>query len=164
MRLEYFQMLDRIVDINVDERTIKAECTVPKESPIFEGHFPGYPLMPGVLLTECMAQTAGWLVSVLCGFATMPILVGVKEAKFRTLVMPGDALTFDGKVEHEGSGYSVGSAIGRRDGKAVCEATLTYRLVTYPNPDFRNAVWAWAERIGVPVKEFAKEANTGANQ
>jgi 3-hydroxyacyl-[acyl-carrier-protein] dehydratase len=156
MRLEYFQMIDRIVALNVGERSIRSVCTVPKESTIFEGHFPGYPLMPGVLLTECMAQTTGWLVSAVCGFATMPILVGIKEAKFRTFVNPGDDLEFEGKVEHEGSGFVVGSAVGRRSGKVVCEAGLTYRLVPYPNPKFREAVWQWAERINVPVKEFVK--------
>jgi len=156
MRLEYFQMIDRIVDVNVDERVIRSVCAVPNESTVFEGHFPSYPLMPGVLLTECMAQTTGWLVSVLCGFTTMPILVGVKEAKFRTFVLPGDILEFEGKVVHEGSGFVVGSAVGRRDGKVVCEASLTYRMVAYPNPDFRKAVWDWAERIGVPVRESAK--------
>jgi 3-hydroxyacyl-[acyl-carrier-protein] dehydratase len=156
MRLEYFQMIDRIVAINVDERTIRSVCQVPQESTIFEGHFPTYPLMPGVLLTECMAQTTGWLVSVLCAFDKMPILVGIKEAKFRTLVFPGDELEFEGKVEHEGSGYVVGSARGRRGGKATCEATVTYRMVPFPSPQFRQALMAWAERIDVPIKEFVK--------
>ena len=68
MRLEYFQMIDRFVDVDVGERVARAICTVPKQSPVFEGHFPGYPLMPGVLLIECMAQTTGWLVSALTGF------------------------------------------------------------------------------------------------
>ena len=62
MKLEYFQLIDRIVDIDLAERTIRTEATVPLKSTIFEGHFPGHPLMPGVLLIEAMAQTAGWLV------------------------------------------------------------------------------------------------------
>jgi 3-hydroxyacyl-[acyl-carrier-protein] dehydratase len=156
MRLEYFQMIDRIVDIKVDERLIRSVCTVPEKSTVFEGHFPTYPLMPGVLLTECMAQTTGWLVSALCGFATMPILVGVKDAKFRTFVFPGDELEFEGKVVHEGSGYVIGSAEGRRKTKLVCEAGFTYRMVPYPSPQFRDALWEWAERINVPIKELAK--------
>ena len=156
MRFEYFQMVDRIVDINVSERVIRSVCTVPKESTVFEGHFPTYPLMPGVLLIECMAQTTGWLVSVLSGFTSMPILVGVKDGKFRTTVFPGDVLEFEGKVVHEGSGYAVGEGKGRRHGKAVCDAQLTYRMVPYPTPQFRQALWEWAERLDVPIKEFAK--------
>ena len=61
MRLEYFQMIDRFVEVNLDERVTRSVCSVPKESTVFEGHFPGFPLMPGVLLIECMAQTTdGW--------------------------------------------------------------------------------------------------------
>src|ERR1700691_1822968 len=121
MRLEYFQMIDRIVTLDVDERLVRSACLVPQESTIFEGHFPTYPLMPGVLLIECMAQTVGWLISALGGFSTMPILAGVKESKFRTFVNPGDALEFEGKVVHEGSGFAVGECKGLRDGKIVCE-------------------------------------------
>jgi len=104
MRLEYFQMIDRFVDVNVGERVARAICTVPLQSPVFEGHFPGYPLMPGVLLIECMAQTTGWLVSALTGFTGLPALAGVKDGKIRSAVFPGDQLEFEGKVIHEGSG------------------------------------------------------------
>jgi len=62
MRLEYFQLIDRIVDLRLAERKISTEATVPTTNTIFEGHFPGFPLMPGVLLIEAMAQTSGWLV------------------------------------------------------------------------------------------------------
>src|SRR5579863_167495 len=136
MRLEYFQMIDRFVEVNVGERRTRAICTVPMESTVFEGHFPGYPLMPGVLLIECMAQTTGWLASALVNFDVMPILAGVKEGKMRNAVFPGDELEFEGKVIHEGSGFTVGEIKGRRAGKGVCDAQITYRMLPYPNPEF----------------------------
>src|ERR1700743_3832975 len=124
MRLEYFQMVDRFVDVNVGERVARAICTVPQQSTVFEGHFPGYPLMPGVLLIECMAQTTGWLVSALTGFTALPALAGVKEGKIRSAVFPGDELEFEGKVVHEGSGYTIGQVKGLRDRKGVCDAQI----------------------------------------
>jgi 3-hydroxyacyl-[acyl-carrier-protein] dehydratase len=156
MRLEYFQMIDRIVEVDLDARRLRAACTVPQESTIFEGHFPTYPLMPGVLLIECMAQTTGWLVCMLGRFAAMPFLAGVKEGKFRTLVFPGDRLEFDGSVVHEGSGYTVAACTGSRDGKKVCDAQLTFRIMPFPSPQFRDAFFAWGERLALPVKELAR--------
>jgi 3-hydroxyacyl-[acyl-carrier-protein] dehydratase len=157
MRFEYFQMIDRIAALDVAGRTVRSVCIVPKESTIFEGHFPGYPLMPGVLQIECMAQTCGWLVTAVNRFTAMPFLIGVKEAKFRSPVLPGDELEVEGKIVHEGSGFTVGECKGRRQGKTVCEAQITYRVVPFPNPDFRKAMIEWAERIDVPVKALAEE-------
>ncbi len=156
MRLEYFQMIDRIVEVDLDARRLRAACTVPQESTIFEGHFPTYPLMPGVLLIECMAQTTGWLVCMLGRFSAMPFLAGVKEGKFRTLVFPGDRLEFEGSVVHEGSGYTVAECTGRRDGKKVCDAQLTFRIMPFPSPQFREAFFAWGERLELPIKELAR--------
>ena len=68
MNLEYFSMVDRIAALDVGKGTITVEAQVPKTSTIFEGHFPGYPLMPGVLLIEAMAQSSGWLVIALQKF------------------------------------------------------------------------------------------------
>ena len=156
MRFEYFQMIDRIAALDVGGRSIRSACTVPRESTIFEGHFPTYPLMPGALLLECMAQTCGWLVTAINGFTAMPFLVGVKEAKFRTPVFPGDELEFEGRVVHEGSGYAIGEAKGWRKGTAICDAQLTYRIIPYPSPELRAGLWDWAARINFPAKEFAK--------
>jgi 3-hydroxyacyl-[acyl-carrier-protein] dehydratase len=156
MRLEHFQMLDRIVDLNVDERRIRSQCTIPKESPIFEGHFPTYPLMPGVLLIECMAQTTGWLVCTLSQFEAMPFLAGVREAKFRKSVFPGDVVEFDGTLAHEGSGYAVADCTGRREGAVVCDARLTFRIMPYPSPQFRQAFFEWGERLKLPIRESAR--------
>jgi 3-hydroxyacyl-[acyl-carrier-protein] dehydratase len=157
MRFEYFQMIDRIAALDVGERTVRSVCIVPKQSTIFEGHFPGYPLMPGVLQIECMAQTCGWLVTAINRFTAMPFLIGVREAKFRSPVLPGDELEVEGKVVHEGSGFTVGECKGRRQGKTICEAQITYRVMPFPNPEFRKAMIEWAERIDVPVKALAEE-------
>ena len=84
MRLEYFQLIDRIVRLDLAGRTIEVAATVPTESTIFEGHFPGYPLMPGVLLLEAMAQTSGWLIIGLTKFKRMPFLAAFRNAKLRS--------------------------------------------------------------------------------
>ena len=156
MRLEYFQMIDRIVALDIAERVVRSVGTVPKNSTVFEDHFPGYPLMPGALLIECMAQTTGWLVMALCGFTAMPFLAGVKEAKFRTAVFPGDELEFEGRVVHEGSGYSIGECQGARQGKIVCSSRITYRSLAFPSVEFRQALFERAEGLEVPVKELSK--------
>jgi 3-hydroxyacyl-[acyl-carrier-protein] dehydratase len=156
MRFEYFQMIDRVVALDVDGRTVRSICKVPLQSTIFEGHFPNYPLMPGALLLECMAQTTGWLAMAIAGFGAMPFLMGIKEAKFRTAVYPGDELEFEGHIVHEGSGFTVAECRGQRQGKSICEAQITYRVMSFPSPEFRQAIVEWAERIEVPVKELSK--------
>ena len=93
MRLECFLLIDRIADLNLDERTIRIDATVPETSTIFEGHFPGYPLMPGVLLIEAMNQASGWLIIALTKFTRMPFFAAVKEAKLRSFVTPGQKLS-----------------------------------------------------------------------
>src|SRR3974390_1405378 len=107
MRLEYFQLIDRIVHLNLADRNISSVATVPTTNPIFEGHFPGFPLMPGVLLIEAMAQTAGWLVLARHEFKRMAILFAVRDARLRTFVTPGQQLSIKRHLKHVASGYSV---------------------------------------------------------
>src|SRR3982074_346072 len=120
MQLDYFVLIDRIVDLNAGAKTITVEAQVPEKHTIFEGHFPGYPIMPGVLLTEAMAQSSGWPLLGITGSERMPFLAMVKEAKMRGFVNPGDLLTIEAKVEHEGSGFAVTSAKGRRGKERKC--------------------------------------------
>ena len=110
--------------------------------------------MPGVLLTECMAQTTGWLVNALCGFTAMPILAGVKEAKFRTCVFPGDELKFEATVLHEGSGYTVGEVQGTAAAATSCarRRSSSHRAV----PKLRSS----ASRVG--MGGAARAAGQGA--
>lgn len=152
MRLEYFQLIDRVTDLDLDGRTIKVEATVPTASTIFEGHFPGLPLMPGVLLLEAMAQTSGWLIIGLTKFTRMPFLAAVREAKLRTFVTPGQSLALSAALKHEGSGFSVTEAEIKIAGKLVCNAEILFRLVEFPSPEFRTSMEKVAAAIAFPVQ------------
>ena len=155
MRLEYFQLIDRIVDIDLDNRSIRTVAAVPTTSTIFEGHFPGHPLMPGVLLIEAMAQTAGWLVVAATGFNRMAFLASVKEAKLRAFVTPGQSLDIAATLAHEGSGYTVATCRISVEGKLVSNAELTFRVFEFPNPGVKNAMREWAKGIGFPMEALA---------
>src|ERR1700742_918599 len=152
MRIEYFQLIDQIVDLDLDARTIRVDAQVPDESTIFEGHFPGHPLMPGVLLIEAMAQTSGWLIIAATRFERMAFLAAVKEAKLRSFVVPGQLLSITAKVLHEGSGFAMTTAAITVGGKATCEAELTLRVMPFPDPRLRANMEEMAVRIGFPIK------------
>jgi 3-hydroxyacyl-[acyl-carrier-protein] dehydratase len=155
MRLEYFQLIDRITDLDIAKQTIRAEATVPTSSTIFEGHFPGYPLMPGVLLIESMAQTSGWLVIAQTRFTKMPFLAALKEVKLRSFVTPGQRILVAAKLAHEGSGYAITEAEIEVDGKVTCNATITFRVMDFPNPSFRTFMEEFAARIAFPMGALA---------
>jgi 3-hydroxyacyl-[acyl-carrier-protein] dehydratase len=155
MRIEYFQLIDRIVDLNLADQTIRTEARVPTTSTIFEGHFPGMPLMPGVLLIEAMAQTAGWLVIGVTKFTRMPFFAALKEAKLRSFVTPGQALALSAKLLHEGSGFAVAKAEIRCDGKLTCNAEITFRLVEFPNAEFRASMDKMAALLEFPMGTLA---------
>jgi 3-hydroxyacyl-[acyl-carrier-protein] dehydratase len=153
MRLEYFQMVDRITTLDMAGRRIVSACQVPEQSPVFEGHFPGFPIMPGVLLIETMAQTGGWLLLASVACSKMPFLMQVEKAKMRTFVTPGQALEVEATLLHEGSGYAVVKAAIVAGGKKVTEAEIRYGVVPFPNEALRAAMLETARRVGLP-EEF----------
>ena len=151
MHLEYFQMIDRIDAVDQDVTTLNANSTVPEKSPVFEGHFPGMPLVPGVLLIETMAQASGFLVMAKNGFDAMPFLVGVKQGKLRTFVEPQTELEIEAKLEHDGSGFAVTNASIRSDGKKICDAQLTFKTIAFPDEAFGTMVIEQAKNRGMPA-------------
>ena len=153
MRLEYFQMVDRVAMIDPQAGLLRADCAVPDTSPVFEGHFPDYPLLPGVLMIETMAQTGGWLLLALHRFARMPFLAQVREAKLRAFIQPGQHLAAEARLVHDGSGYAVMSGQLRSAGKIAAEAEITYRVVPFPHAALRARMLEAARRVGVP-QEF----------
>ena len=157
MQLEYFQLIDRILDLNIVEKTITVEAQVPEHNSIFEGHFPGYPIMPGVLLIESMAQSSGWLLLALMKFERMPFLAAVKEAKMRSFVSPGDLLKVEANIVHEGSGYAITAAKIHVGGELRCNATITFGVAPFPNPEMRVYMDAMAHKIGFPQQAMTHE-------
>ena len=150
MILEYFQMVDRIEALDPHAGTIRTTCNVPAQSPVFIGHFPGFPRLPGALMIETMAQTGGWLVLATLRFTRMAFLVQVKEAKLRNFVTPGQRLEVEARLVQDGSGYAV--VTGRIDqaGRKVAEAEIRYGVVPFPNDALRAQMLDMARRVAVP--------------
>ena len=149
MLLEYFQMIDHVEAVDLHRRVLKARSTVPQTSTVFEGHFPGMPLVPGVLLIETMAQASGFLVLAFSDFAAMPFLMTVDGAKMRTFVEPGAVLDIEVELEHDGSGFAVTKARITSGGKKVCDAQLKLRTVPFEQMPLADIVKKKAQDVGL---------------
>lgn len=142
-------MLDRVAHVDLAQMKIAAASTVPEDSLVFEGHFPGNPIMPGVLLLETMAQASGYLLLAIDQFARMPYFAGCKAANFRSFVEPRSILEIEAECTHLGSGYAVTKASVRKSGITVCDAELKFRQLPYANDELKAYVAAQGVRLGL---------------
>ncbi len=129
-----FLLIDRVTECVVGERLVALK-NVSANEPFFNGHFPGYPVMPGVLILEAMAQAAGIL-----GFRTndskpdennVYLFVGIDKARFRRQVGPGDQLRIEVTLERVARGMWQFNADATVDGEraATCEIMCTLKAV-----------------------------------
>lgn len=149
MLLEYFQMIDKVEAVDLGLGVLKARSVVPQSSPVFEGHFPGMPLVPGVLLIETMAQASGMMLLAVKDFTAMPFLMSVDGAKMRTFVEPGAVLDIEAQLEHDGSGFAVTKAKISSEGKKVCDAQLKLRTMPFSEVPLADIVRKRATEIGL---------------
>ena len=129
MRLEYFDMLDRLVALDREARRIHLAARLPADGPVFEGHFPGHPILPGVLQIEIIAQAAGVLSACLSDDGRMPVLMAVDAARFRSFVRPEAELDIRVEIALAGSDYVAATGSVRSGGRRVCEAEVRLRLM-----------------------------------
>lgn len=116
-----FLMIDEV--LRCDEKSIVAVRTFREDEEFFRGHFPGNPIVPGVLLIEGMAQALAYLA--LRGPASAVYLTGVDRARFRKPVVPGDRVEFEVRIEGERLGILRARCEARVDGHRVADAVLT---------------------------------------
>lgn len=120
-------MVDRVVEYAPERSYIRAEKGVTSSEWFFQGHFPGLPVMPGVLQVEALAQTMAVYVAQQEGFGDrIGLFAGIDACRFKRVVQPGDRLTLEVTMEKLGARFGRGRAVASVDGQVCCEATISF--------------------------------------
>lgn len=125
-----FLLIDRVIEIEPRQRIVAIK-NVSLNEPQFQGHFPDYPIMPGVLMVEAIAQAGGALLltEIPDRGNKLMVFTGIDSAKFRKPVVPGDQVRIEVKVLNWRSTAVRMQGIATVEGKVVCEATVMCALV-----------------------------------
>jgi 3-hydroxyacyl-[acyl-carrier-protein] dehydratase len=122
-----FLLVDRIVDYDPDAKRIVGLKGVTATEWFFQGHFPGLPVMPGVLQVEALAQTMAVYVAKQPGFGDrIGLFAGIDEVRFKRIVVPGDTLRLEVTMEKLGSRFGKGRGVASVDGEVACEGVLSF--------------------------------------
>jgi 3-hydroxyacyl-[acyl-carrier-protein] dehydratase len=155
MRLEYFELLDRVEEMDLEGGTIRITSTLPETSPVFDGHFPSFPILPGVLMLEVMNQSAGYLLYRRYKRERFVFLGGVKRAKFRRMVKPGARLDVRGTITHDGSGFFIAETSLTVEGDVAADAEIVLIAQEFPTADAKAELARLTEEI-----DFAPSVTT----
>ena len=123
-----FALVDRIVDGETGKWARGIKCVSVNE-PFFQGHFPQYHVMPGVLILEALAQVgAVAILTVPENKGKLALFGGIKNARFRKQVLPGDVLELECTLIRQMGPVGIGKATAKVDGRVACTAELTFAL------------------------------------
>ena len=149
-----FLLIDRVIEFERGKRLVAIKNVTANE-PFFQGHFPGHPIMPGVLVIEAMAQAGGILImsEVPDRHSKLVVFTGIERAKFRRPVTPGDQLRIE--VDVLAFRSRAGRIAGRAyvDGKLACEATLTCQVVPREREQRAHSDEPAADGVEAPAAE-----------
>lgn len=128
-----FLLVDRILELEPEKRIVGLKNVTINE-PFFQGHFPGAPVMPGVLIIEAMAQVAGVMI-----YRNLPdrekkliYFTGIESAKFRRPVVPGDQLRIEMELLNRRSNFGKMQGRANVEGKLVAEAIVLFAIADHP--------------------------------
>jgi len=128
-----FLLVDRVIEIEPPTRAVGIKNVTINE-PFFQGHFPTYPVMPGVLIVEAMAQVGG--VAVLASDEykdKLALFAGIDNVRFKRQVKPGDSLRIEVEVQKIRRGLGVGAGIATVNGELACKGDIMFALVDLPD-------------------------------
>jgi 3-hydroxyacyl-[acyl-carrier-protein] dehydratase len=122
-----FLLVDRIVEYDEAAHRIVGQKAVTATEWFFQGHFPGLPVVPGVIQIEALAQTMAVYVAKQPGFGDrIGLFAGIEDCRFKRVVVPGDTLRLEVTMDKLGRRFGRGRAIASVEGEVACEATLSF--------------------------------------
>ena len=127
-----FLLVDRIIELVPPHRAVGIKQVTINE-PFFQGHFPAYPVMPGVLIVEAMAQVGG--VAVLSSEEyqdKLALFAGIDNVRFKRQVRPGDTLRLEVELQQIRRGIGMGSGTATVEGELACRGDIMFALVDKP--------------------------------
>jgi 3-hydroxyacyl-[acyl-carrier-protein] dehydratase len=124
-----FLLVDRIESVVPSQSAVGIKC-VSMNEPMFQGHFPGKPLMPGVLIVEALAQVgAVALMSEPANQGKLAVFAGIDEVRFKRQVVPGDVLRLEVTIDSLRRGIGKGTALATVNGEVACKGSLMFALI-----------------------------------